>query len=109
MNAFPAALSLFRTVPSSWALFLCHGDDKTNHPYVGKYFQKGGRYVCGDRPESGQQVTTRFDLLQAYRTFFDKEGDDDPAISGIAIGLDTKKAGDKGRTSAFIREVRVYR
>ena len=91
------------------ALFLCHGDDKINYPYVGRYFKKGGRHVCGDRPTEGQLVTTRFDLLEAYRTYFDKERDDDPAISGLALALDTKKAGDGGRTSAFIREIRFYR
>ncbi len=24
-------------------LFLCHGNDRLNHPYVGAYFKKGGR------------------------------------------------------------------
>lgn len=90
-------------------LYLCHGDDKINHPYVGKYFKKGGRFVCGDQPAAGELVTTRFDLLGAYRSYFDKERDDDPAVSGLALALDTKKAGGKGRTSAFIREIRFYR
>ncbi len=89
-------------------LFLCHGDDKLKHPYLGSYFKKGGRYVCGDRPAEGQLVTTRFDLLEAYRTYFDKERDDDPAISGLALGLDTKKAEEPGKASAFIREIRFY-
>ena len=91
------------------ALFLCHGDDRVGHPYVGSYFKKGGRYVCVDRPADGQLVTTRFDLLEAYRTYFDKERDDDPAISGIALALDTNKASDGGESSAFIREIRFYR
>ncbi len=90
-------------------LYLCHGDDKINHPYLGKYFKKGGRFVCGDQPAAGEMVTTRFDLLEAYRSYFDKERDDDPAVSGLALALDTKKAGDKGRSSAFIREIRFYR
>lgn len=90
-------------------LFLCDGDDKLNHPYVGKYFKKGGRYVCTDKPEPGQQVTSRYNLLEAYRNFFDKERDDDPAISGLALTLDTQKAGDSGRATAFIREIRLYR
>ena len=90
-------------------LFICAGDDKRNHPYVGSYFKKSGRYVCADRPAVGQLVTSRFDLLEAYRTYFDKERDDDPAISGIALALDTKKAGDGGKASAFIREIRFYR
>lgn len=91
------------------ALFLCHGDDRINHPYEGAYFKKGGRYVCVKRPAVGQLVTTRFDLLEAYRSYFDNERDDDPAISGLALGLDTKKASDGGRSSAFIREIRFYR
>ena len=90
------------------ALFLCHGNDKIDHPYVGSYFKKSGRYVCGGRPSEGQLVTTRFNLLEAYRIYFDKERDDDPAISGIALAVDTKKASDNGRASAFIREIRFY-
>ena len=91
------------------ALFLCHGDDRMDHPYVGSYFKKSGRYVCGERPAAGELVTTRFNLMEAYRSYFDKEGDDDPAISGIALALDTKKAGDEGRASAFIREIRFFK
>ena len=90
-------------------LFLCDGDDRVKHPYVGQYFQKGGRYVCLDRPEGPATVTSRFDLLAAYRAYFDAEGDDDPAVSGIALGVDTQKAGGKGRASASIREIRFYR
>lgn len=95
--------------PHFVGLFLCHGDDKKKHPYVGSYFKKGGRYVCTDRPKEGETVTSRFDLLAAYRTYFDKEGDDNPAVSGLALALDTKKAGDGGRASAFIREIRFFR
>lgn len=89
-------------------LYLCHGDDRINHPYVGSYFKKSGRYVCGDRPTVGEMVTTRFNLLDAYRSYFDKEGDDDPAISGLALAIDTKKAWNRGKSSAFIKEIRFY-
>ncbi len=54
-------------------------------------------------------MTTRFDLLEAYQSYFDKEREDDPAVSGLGLALDTKKAGDRGRSSAFIREIRFYR
>jgi hypothetical protein len=90
-------------------LFVCHGDDKTNHPYTGRYFRKGGRYVCVDRPSEGSEVTSRFNLLEAYRQYFDKEGDDDPGISGLALALDTQKADGGGLAGAFIRETRFYR
>jgi len=89
-------------------LFLCHGDDKMNHPYVGAYFKKGGRYVCTNRPTEGEIVTSRFNLLEAYRAYFDKEQDDDPAVSGLALALDTKKADEGGRSSAFILEIRFF-
>jgi hypothetical protein len=91
------------------ALFLCHGDDKINHPYVGSYFKKSGRFVCGDRPAEEQLVTTWFDLLEAYRVYFDKERDDDPAVSGLALAVDTKKSAGGGKASAFISEIRFYR
>jgi len=45
--------------------------------------------------------------VTAYRRTFDKEGDDDPGISGIALALDTKKS-QNGKSSAFIREIRLY-
>lgn len=45
----------------------------------------------------------------AYRAYFDPENDDDPGISGIALAVDTQKAGDGGRASAFVREIRFYR
>ncbi len=95
--------------PHFIGLFLCEGDDKVNHPYVGRYFQKGGRYICADKPEPGQMVTSRFDLLEGYRTFFDKERDDDPAISGIALSVDTQKSKRPGNAEGFIREIRFYR
>jgi hypothetical protein len=90
-------------------LFLWHGDDKTRHPYVGSYFKKSGRYVCTDRSAVGELVTSRFNVLKAYRTYFDKERDDDLAISGLALALDTKKADKGGQALAFIRKIRFYR
>lgn len=90
-------------------LFLCHGKDRLNYPYVGAYFKKGGRYVCTGRPKTGKLVTSRFDLLKAYRSYFDKEEDDDPAVSGIALTVDTQKAKKGGKAEAFIREIRFYR
>jgi hypothetical protein len=60
-------------------------------------------------PAVGELVTSRFNLLTAYRSYFDKEGDDDPAISGIACTVDTQKAKQGGQAAAFIREIRFYR
>lgn len=105
----PSGSMFIPNSPYFVGLFLCHGDDRLNHPYVGAYFKKSGRYVCTGRPKEGALVITRFDLLEAYRSYFDKERDDDPGISGIALALDTKKAESAGRSSAFIREIRFFR
>lgn len=90
-------------------LFVCSGDDRTNHPYVGAYFKKSGRYVCVDRPEPGKLVTTRFNLLDAYHAYFDKDRKEDPGISGIALSVDTKKGDQGGVAEALVREIRFYR
>ncbi len=90
-------------------LFLCNGDDRLNHPYIGTYFKKGGRYVCTGKPTAGETVTSRFNLLEAYRTYFDVERDDDPAVSAVALSLDTQKAEGGGKAAASIREIRFYR
>ena len=89
-------------------LFVCSGDERVAHPYVGSYFKKSGRYICVSSPEPGEIATSRFNLIKAYRAYFDKELDDDPGISGLAISVDTKKS-KRGTSSAFIREIRLYR
>ncbi len=104
----PSGSMFIPNSPFFVGLFLCHGDDKINHPYVGRSFKKGGRYVCTDKSSVGKMVTSRFNLLEAYRTFFDKERDDDPAVSSLALAVDTKKADGGGKSSAFIREIRFY-
>jgi len=90
-------------------LFICSGDDRINHPYVGSYFKKSGRYVCVDQPDLGTLTTSRFSLIDAYREYFDKENDDDPGVSGIALALDTKNASDQGIARAFVKEIRFYK
>lgn len=105
----PSGSMFIPDAPHFIALFLCSDEDRIDHPYVGAYFKKSGRYVCTDRPALGEQVTSQYNLLDAYRRFFDKEKDDDPGVSGIALALDTKKASDGGLSAAFIREIRFYR
>lgn len=105
----PSGSLLIPNSPYFIGLFLCSGDDRENHPYIGSYFRKSGRFVCTDRPPAGMVVTSRFDLLEAYRAYFDKEQDDDPGISGLALAVDTTKAEGGGTSSAFIREIRFYR
>jgi hypothetical protein len=83
-------------------LFLCK-DDKLNTPYIGRYYHEGGRFVCLGHPEPSQTVVSEFDLVTAFRTYFEK--DEVPPISGINFGVDTSDAGDGGRAAAFIRRI----
>ncbi len=105
----PSGSRLIPDSPYFIGLFICHGDDKTNHPYIGPHFKKGGRYVCVDRPTAGKPLTTRFSLFEAYRSYFGKDQNDGPGVSGIALAVDTKKAGGGGVAEAFISEIRFYR
>lgn len=98
-----------RNSPYFVGLFLCDGSDRLSRPYIGAYFKKSGRYVCVDRPAPGELVTSRFNLLEAYRTYFDQERDDDPPVSGIALEVDTKAAGEGGTASALIQEISICR
>jgi hypothetical protein len=83
-------------------LFLCK-DDKLYTPYVGRYYHEGGRFVCLGHPEPSQTVVSEFDLVTAFRTYFEK--DEVPPISGINFGVDTSDAGDGGRAAAFVRRI----
>ena len=105
----PSGSKFIPDSPYFIGLYLCSDDDRVSHPYLGSFFRKSGRYVCTDKPSRGRIVTSRFNLLEAYRTYFDKERDDDPGISGLALAVDTTKAGSGGTSSAFIREIRFFR
>ena len=71
--------------------------------YVGKYFQKSGRYVCLGNPKPGDTVVSQFDLVAAFKRNFEK--DEVPLISGVALSIDTTKAGDGGKAASFIRSI----
>jgi hypothetical protein len=89
-------------LPYFIGLFLCK-DDKLNTPYIGKHYQEGGRFVCLGHPAPQQTIISEFDLVTAFRTYFDKA--EVPPISGINLGVDTSEAGDGGRAAAYIRAI----
>jgi len=84
------------------ALFL-GSDDEVNKPYKGKYYHKSGRFVCLGNPKPNEKVTSEFDLIEAFRKYFEK--DEAPVISGISLGYDTTSSGDKGTAGAFINSI----
>ena len=83
-------------------MFLCRGG-AVGTPYVGRYFQKGGRYVCLDQPGEGQVVTSELDLLEAFKQYFD--ADDVPVVSGVALQADTTDSEGGGKAMATITKV----
>ena len=89
--------------PYFLGLFLC-AEDRVGHPYVGRYFQKGGRYICLDKPAPGEAVVSEINLVEAFKANF--EPDEVPVISGLAIAVDTSNAKGDGRSSAFVRSIK---
>lgn len=87
-------------------LFLCD-DDRLNHPYKGRYFHKGGRFVCLGKPKPIKTVVSEFDLKKGFQTYFAKN--EVPIISGISLGVDTTSSGDGGRAAAFIKSIKVFK
>lgn len=86
--------------------FFLGKDDDVNKPYIGRYFQKAGRYVCLGNPKPGETVISEFDLISAFQTYFEK--DEVPIISGIALGVDTSRSGGEGKASAFIKSIEFH-
>jgi len=83
-------------------LFLCQSDP-VGHPYRGRYFHAGGRYVCADQTKVGETVTSSFAITDAFKRYFDKS--EAPFISGLAIAIDTESAKGSGAAKSFIRTI----
>jgi hypothetical protein len=89
-------------LPYFIGLFLCK-EDKVNMPYIGKHYQETGRFVCLDHAEPQQTIVSEFNLVTAFRTYFEKG--EVPPISGINLGVDTSDAGDGGKAAAYIKAI----
>ena len=83
------------------ALHLCE-NDQINKPELGRFYHKGGRFVCVAHPKPGEIVTTRFNLKRSFQEYF---GFDAPPLYGIALEFDTNGAPNNGKTSAFVRSI----
>jgi hypothetical protein len=93
---------LLPNVPYFIGLYLCK-DDRLNTPYIGRYYQEGGRFVCVGHAEPQQTIVSEFDLVTAFRTYFEKT--EVPPITGINFGVDTSDTGDGGRAAAYIKTI----
>ena len=97
-----SGLIVLPDVPYFIGLFLCK-DDKLNTPYIGRYYQDGGRFVCLAHAEPQQTIVSEFDLATAFRTYFEK--DEVPPISAINLGVDTSDAGNGGKAAAYVKTI----
>ena len=83
-------------------LFLCEAG-RTDHPYTGRYFQAGGRYVCANVVKVGETVVTEFDLGKAVKDYFKLS--EIPPISGFAVGIDTDNAKGGATAKSWVRKI----
>jgi hypothetical protein len=74
--------------------------------YKGKYYQKGGRFVCMGNPLPGETIISEFDLVYAFKRYFQK--DEVPSITGVALAMDTTSSGDDGRAVAFVNRIEFF-
>ena len=87
-------------LPAFIGLFLC-ANDRVGFPYVGRYYQEAGRYICVDRAEPQRALISRIDLRQGFRTAFGVDLRD--AVTGFAVAVDTSSS--KGPSHAFIKRL----
>jgi len=81
-------------------------DDTVGKVYKGRYYHQGGRFICLGNPAPGQTVVSELNLIEAFRSYFEK--DHVPVISGISLSVDTSASGDGGKASAFIKSIEFF-
>ena len=84
------------------ALHLCE-NDPIGAPLKGRFYHKGGRFICAAHPKPGEVVTTRLNLKKTFKDIFGIEA---PPLSGIAFEFDTIRPKDDGTSSAFVQSLR---
>ncbi len=90
-------------IPYFIGFFLCNGD-RIGHPYEGRYYQEGGRYVCLAAPQPGQTIVSRFNLTEGVRAIFGNKAAE--SVTGYSIQVDTSSSAGDGKSSAFIKRIR---
>jgi hypothetical protein len=87
-------------------LFLCH-EGSVSKAHIGRYFQKGGRYICLDQPKEGELIVSEFDLASAFKQYFDLDAVS--AVSGIIVQADTTGLNNDRGSRATIRLIEFLR
>ena len=86
--------------------FLCK-DDPLEKPYTGRYFKKGGRYICVDHDQPGKATVTEIDLHAEFQSSFDLEKA--PPVSGVSIEVDTTHSKNDGKAAAFVERIEFFK
>lgn len=86
-------------------LFLCE-EGRTDHPYTGRFFKAGGRYVCAKVVKTGETVVTEFDIGGAAEKYFNLKTV--PPVSGFAIGIDTDNAKAPATAKSYVKSITYF-
>lgn len=106
-ETFDSGSFLIPDSPYFIAFYLCKdGTDELEKPYKGNHFNKSGRYICVDHPNSNAAVVSEIDLVAEFKKSFGL--DVVPPVSGISIEVDTTHADNDGRTAAFISSLSFF-
>lgn len=73
-------------------------------PLTGRSYSQTGRYVCLANPSPGKTISSRFQLADSFRRWFNT--DTVPPVTGIAIEVDTEKL-PEGKAAAFVSSIRL--
>lgn len=69
--------------------------------YTGRFWKKGGRYVCVRTPNAGDTVVTDLQVDQLFKKLFAKTPT--PFITAVGIQMNTK--GTEGKAAAFLEKI----
>jgi hypothetical protein len=69
--------------------------------YTGRFWKKGGRYLCIKSPSAGNTVVTDLPVDQLFKKLFAKTPT--PPVTAIGIQMNTK--GTEGKAAAFIAKI----
>jgi len=85
------------------ALFL-GTDERPHHVYKARSYRRSGRWICLGTPAAGAMVSSDIDLTPVFRRQFALTAV--PAVSGVALSVDTSDLPGQGTAVAVIRRIR---
>jgi hypothetical protein len=71
----------------------------------GRSYARQGRYVCVDGPSPGREISTRVALDEEFRSAF--HASRTPPVTGFALEADTTQVGPNGRSSAWVKSIKI--